>query len=112
METVMKKGFLLTILFAGFSLASLNCLADIHIKQTQNIAGRSLTSEVFIKGKRKRSETDQGTGKSISITQCDLKRTITLNEGTHKYLITSMDATGAAAGSNIDVSTGSEPSRK
>src|SRR5258705_4369704 len=85
--------------------------ADIRIKKKQDIAGRTITSEVAIKGPRERSESEIMPGmKSITIRECDLKRNITINESARKYLIESMSSGADSSGSSpIEVSTPSDP---
>jgi len=87
--------------------------ADIRIKKKQDIAGRTITSEVAIKGPRERSESEIMPGmKSITIRECDLKRNITINEAARKYLIEPMVSGADNSGrSPIDVSAASVSSR-
>ena len=50
----------------------------------------------MIKGSRQRDETSMAMGQSqINITQCDLKRTIQINDSARKYIITSLLRTKA-----------------
>ena len=55
----------------------------------------------MIKGKRERSETSMGGMNmgSVNITQCDLRRTIQVNDRSRKYLITPMDSDSGDADS-------------
>src|SRR4030095_1974075 len=51
-----------------------------------------------IKGARERSESHMGYGyDSINVTQCDLKRTIQINDKVRKYLITPMEVDTSTA---------------
>jgi hypothetical protein len=60
--------------------------------------GSTGESVTLIKGARERSENHTGYGfDTISITQCDLKRTIQLSETNKKYIITPMDTGEPAA---------------
>jgi hypothetical protein len=66
----------------------------ITIKQSMG-AGQEITSTTMIKGLRERSETSMpgmpaGMGMT-TITECDLKRTIKINDNARKYLIEPMD---------------------
>src|SRR6185295_5227384 len=59
-----------------------------------NAAGQPTAGETvtMIKGARERSENHTGYGfDTVTITQCDLKRTIQLSDATKKYTITSME---------------------
>jgi hypothetical protein len=54
--------------------------------------GRSSETITMIKGARERSESHMGYGyDTVTITQCDLKRTIQLSDTTKKYVITLME---------------------
>lgn len=55
-------------------------------------------STSMIKGLRERTEDRRGPGfESVNITQCDLKRTIQLNDKTRKYIITPMESGEASS---------------
>lgn len=80
---------------------------DFKITIKTTIAGNTSQGTTMIKGNRQREETTMsmaGTNQTqVNITQCDLKRTIQINESTRKYLITPMDTdegdtSGAGAG--------------
>lgn len=81
----------------------------ITIKQSMG-AGQEMTSTTMIKGLRERSEMSMpgmpaGMGMT-TITECDLKRTIKLNDNSRKYLIEPMDtgegdAPAAAGGGHV-----------
>lgn len=64
--------------------------ADLKIRYKTTMSGQPSESVTMIKGTRERSEMHGFGMDSINITQCDLKRTIQLNEKTQKYLITPM----------------------
>ena len=60
--------------------------------------GHATESVTMIKGARERSESRMGYGyESVTITQCDLKRTIQLSDATKKYVITVMETGQASA---------------
>jgi hypothetical protein len=111
---VRKKVLVLnTVLISIFALASVS----VFVAQTRNPSstndfkvkykvtmgsagspGQTSESVTMIKGARERSENRTGYGfDSITITQCDLKRTIQLSESTTKYVITPMDTGEPAA---------------
>jgi len=61
----------------------------------QGMSGETVT---MIKGARERSENHTGMGfDTISITQCDLKRTIQISDTAKKYTITPMESSSPAA---------------
>lgn len=71
--------------------------ADVKIKQRQSIAGQTFESTVYIKGKRERREQKiPGLNMQIAtVTQCDLKRTLQINDAARKYTVTPFDDEGA-----------------
>jgi hypothetical protein len=70
---------------------------DFKITIKQSFGGQQMQSTTMIKGQRERSETSMPgmpAGMSMSqvnITQCDMKRTIQINDRARKYLITPME---------------------
>lgn len=75
---------------------------DFKITFKQTVSGNSMQSTTMIKGQRERSETSVSAGTytmtTVNLTQCDMKRTIQINDRARKYLITPMDD-GASSGS-------------
>lgn len=75
---------------------------DFKITIKTTTAGHSSQSTTMIKGQRERSETNMMVGGmnmgSVHITQCDLKRTIQINDRARKYTITPMDADDTSTG--------------
>jgi hypothetical protein len=67
--------------------------ADLKVTRKAGAGGRESQSTVYIKGARERTEMPMIT----TIRQCDLKRTIQLNERARKYVIVPDDEGGAAA---------------
>src|SRR6266849_5081018 len=67
---------------------------DFKITIRNMVSGQTYQSTTMIKGKRERSESSTGgmNSGSVSITQCDLRRTIQVNDSTRKYLITPMES--------------------
>ncbi len=67
----------------------------------------------MIKGARERNETSMNAGgfaiNTVNITQCDMRRTIQINDRAHKYLITPMD-TDSQSGEAETGSTGAPAS--
>src|SRR5688572_5702494 len=75
---------------------------DFKITFKQTVSGNSMQSTTMIKGQRERSETSVSAGTytmtTVNLTQCDMRRTIQINDKARKYLITPMDD-GASSGS-------------
>jgi hypothetical protein len=66
-------------------------LADLKI--TTTVAG-GMTQTTYIKGKRQRTEMQNPAFTMATIQQCDLRRTVQLNDQTRKYIITPLDESG------------------
>src|SRR5687767_3233557 len=68
---------------------------DFKITFKQTVSGNSMQSTTMIKGQRERSETSVSAGTytmtTVNLTQCDMRRTIQINDKARKYLITPMD---------------------
>ena len=87
---------------------------DLKITYKQTSSGQAMESTTMLKGSRERNEMRMGQGMDmVSITQCDLKRTIQLSDTARKYVITPMntDATSAGAASTPTTPT-SQPTRR
>ena len=68
---------------------------DVKIRQRMSTGGTTgVETVLYVKGPRMRSES--GSVGFTSILQCDLKRTLTINEKTKTYLISSTDTTNTA----------------
>ena len=84
---------------------------DFKITVKTTVAGQSTESTTMIRGARERSETSMGAAgfstKTVNITQCDMRRTIQINDSARKYTITPMDADSSSSGS--DTSTAAAP---
>jgi hypothetical protein len=89
---------------------------DFKITIKNTTSGQTSQSTTLIKGKRERSETSMGMGgaNSVSITQCDLRRTIQINDNSRKYMISPMDSDDGATSGNAGMtnSSSTEPSRR
>jgi len=90
---------------------------DFKITIRNTIAGQSTQTTTMIKGLRERDETNMAMGgmnmSQVNITQCDLKRTIQINDRARKYMISPMDSdepAGAVSGGGM--SSGGGPSRR
>src|SRR6201991_2297231 len=76
---------------------SVTASADTKVKIRQTSGGQTYENTSYIKGKRQRSE-NMG-GQMVTVTQCDLRRNITIMPTTRTYMIQSYDqpsTTGAA----------------
>lgn len=76
---------------------------DFKISEKTTQGGQTFQSTTYIKGARQRNEMATGYGSGmVSVMQCDLKRTIQINDSARKYMITPMSGgeSTAAAQSN------------
>ena len=61
---------------------------DLHFKKSISVEGNKVsTSETWVKGGRERTVTASPAGNIVTLRQCDLKRTVTLNEQSQSYLV-------------------------
>lgn len=61
---------------------------DLHIKKSITVGGNFVSSaETSIKGARERTVNQGPNGSTITLRQCDLKRTLTLNEQAQTYFV-------------------------
>jgi hypothetical protein len=88
---------------------------DFKITIKNTVAGNISQSTTMIKGSRQRDENSMAAGQSqINIIQCDLKRTIQINDSARKYLITSIaadegDSTATGAGHTAGAAGSTQP---
>src|SRR5215210_7692917 len=86
---------------------------DFKITTKQTVASQTMQSTTMIKGQRERSETSVNAGaytmNTVNITQCDMKRTIQLNDRARKYLITPMDDGSSSANTSTGAPRTSSP---
>lgn len=75
---------------------------DFKITIKTNMAGQDMQSTTMIKGLRERSEMGVGGMSSgmVNVTQCDLKRTLQINDRARKYTITPMESDDSDSGPN------------
>ena len=79
---------LINYTFAAFIAITLLAgagFADVKLKSKQTMAGQTYESTTYIKGKRQRSETMNGS--MVSLTQCDLRRSVQLNPASRTYMV-------------------------
>lgn len=90
MPTQISRCFkcLVVVMAASLAAAGQQKAEDIHIKKSITVGGNFISStETSIKGPRERSVTQGPNGSTITVRQCDLKRTLTLNEQAQTYLV-------------------------
>ena len=75
--------------------------ADVKIKLKQTSSGQTYENTTYIKGKRQRSESMNGM--MVSLTQCDLRRSVQINPQAQTYIINMFDQ--AADADNQKAST-------
>src|SRR5437764_1142738 len=91
---------------------------DFKIIIKQTTAGQPIQSTTMIKGLRERNETSINAGafnvNNVNITQCDLRRTIQVNEKARKYMVTPMDSDDSSSDSTdmMGAPAGTGPSRR
>jgi hypothetical protein len=86
---------------------------DLHIKKSITVGGNFVSSsETSIKGPRERTVTQNPNGASILLRQCDLRRTVTLNEQAQTYFVTPdpQDENAVKAAALASGQTGAEAS--
>jgi hypothetical protein len=61
---------------------------DLHIKKSITVGGNFISStDTSIKGSRERTVSQSPTGTTVTLRQCDLKRTVTINDQAQTYYI-------------------------
>ena len=83
---------LIVLLTAGMTAS-----ADIKMKTRNTLAGTSTEGSIYIKGKRQRSTQNFGGIEMATITQCDLNRTVQINDRARTYMVTPMNNSDSAA---------------
>jgi hypothetical protein len=94
----MKKTFLFS-LFAILTISA-SIFADTKVKIRQTMSGQTYENTTYIKGKRQRAEQNMGEIQMVTITQCDLKRSLQIMPVSKTYLINSWETS-----SNVPAST-------
>jgi hypothetical protein len=86
---------------------------NLKIKYKTSTAGQSSESTTMIRGARERSEMKLGGAMEIiSITQCDLKRTVQLSDSARKYVVTPMDTGDASSSAGANAPAAGSPSTR
>ncbi len=88
----MKSRWVTTLVALVLSLAAATAVsADIKMKTKNTSAGHTSEGTIYIKGVRQRSSQSYGAGfEMVTITQCDLKRTVQINDKARTYMVTPM----------------------
>jgi len=84
---------------------------DLRVKKNITVGGNVVAStETSIKGARERSVSQGANGSTITLRQCDLKRTLTLNEQAQTYFV-NPDPQDESAVQAAALATGAPPAR-
>lgn len=104
---MLKNLFLKSTAIFLFALAAVSVRADIKVTTRQSVGGQTLESTVYIKGKRERRESKiPGLNTQIAtVTQCDAKRTLMINDSARKYIVTPFGENGTPANPLMNVPT-------
>jgi hypothetical protein len=87
------KGLVQYILLAAVLTVTLSitAFADVKVKSRTTMSGQTTENTTYIKGKRSRTEQNMGGSQMVTLTQCDMKRSIQLNPQTQVYIINSWE---------------------
>lgn len=101
----------LSIIFCLVVLSA-TASADTKVKIRQTSGGQTYENTSYIKGKRQRSE-NMG-GQMVTVTQCDLRRNITIMPSTQTYMIQSYDQSPGQPSTSTAANTTatSQPAKK
>jgi hypothetical protein len=83
--------------------------ADTKVKTKQTSGGQTYENTSYIKGKRQRSEMNGG--QMITITQCDLRRNITIMPQMQTYMIQAYDQPATPAAANPSNRPATQPTQ-
>jgi hypothetical protein len=91
---------------------SVSASADTKVKSRQTSGGQTYENATYIKGKRQRSETNGG--QMITVTQCDLRRNISIMPATRTYMVQPFgDSSTANAAANTSTTPATtQPTKK
>src|SRR5688500_11092922 len=116
MEKNNKQAMLKTISRIAISVGCLMTIsgvvsADTKVKLRQTSGGQTYENTSYIKGKRQRSETNNG--QMIMLQQCDLRRNIQIMPQAKAYMIQPYDEPSTTAGTpTTPGTTAAQPTRK
>src|SRR4030095_3783748 len=88
-----------TLLFALIlSLAAVtSASADIKMKTKNTSPGNTSEGTIYIKGARQRTNQSFGSFEMVTLTQCDLKRTVQINDKARTYMVWPMSTSSSAS---------------
>ena len=100
----MKSKWITTIVALILSLsAAATASADIKMKTKNSSPGNTSEGTVYIKGVRHRSDQSYGGGfEMVTITQCDLKRSVQINDKARTYMVTPLVSESSSATPGAD----------
>lgn len=98
--------------FLSLFILSTNIFADTKVKIRQTMSGQTYENTTYIKGKRQRAEQNMGNSQMVTITQCDLKRSLQIMPVTQTYLINSWESANVPATTATKTVTSSTPNEK
>jgi hypothetical protein len=108
MEKNNKQAMLKTISRIAISVGCLMTIsgvvsADTKVKLRQTSGGQTYENTSYIKGKRQRSETNNG--QMVMLQQCDLRRNITIMPQAKAYMIQPYDQPATSNAANTNTAT-------
>ena len=104
--TIVRTAIVITCL----SILSATASADTKVKSRQTSGGQTYENTSYIKGKRQRSESNNG--QMVMIQQCDLRRNIQIMTPMKVYQIQPYDQPSTGAASNNATAGASQPVTK
>src|SRR5829696_2119988 len=101
---MLKTTLFRTVIAIGcLMLMSVIASADTKIKSRQTSGGQTYENTSYIKGKRQRSETNNG--QMIMVQQCDLRRNIQIMPQAKAYMIQPYDQPPTSNAANTSTAT-------
>ncbi|HWN97633.1 MAG TPA: hypothetical protein VNS63_00015 [Blastocatellia bacterium] len=92
----------LVVLILSLSAATV-ALADIKMKTRNTVAGHTSEGTIYIKGTRQRSSQSFGGGvEMVTLTQCDLKRTVQVNDNGKTYMVISTTSESSPGTTSVE----------
>jgi hypothetical protein len=106
---MLKTTLFRTVIAIGCLISmSVIASADTKVKSRQTSGGQTYENTSYIKGKRQRSETNNG--QMIVIQQCDLRRNIQIMPQAKMYMIQPYDEPATSTSAKPNTTTPSQPS--
>jgi hypothetical protein len=85
-----KRAAIVFVLIAAGALAITTIGAsgdDLTITKSTSVSGNTFTSQTLLKGPRERTTMQMGGASNVTLRQCDMHRTVTLNDTTKNFLV-------------------------